>query len=92
MTTGEILGSADAKSRPDGSAVDAARGTIPRGIRPNEQGIFQISGLAPGLKYQLELRQGVYSHALEGKASEPISVNPAEVRDLGDVVVKTLDG
>jgi hypothetical protein len=89
VTKGEILGFGDPIAQPGVSPFDPLRGDFPRDIRPSKEGRFQIDGLAPGLKYKPGLRDGGFAYYFEGKASGLLSVNPGEIKDLGDVEVQT---
>jgi beta-lactamase regulating signal transducer with metallopeptidase domain len=63
-----------------GSQLDY--GSLPPGLRADEQGRFRVSGLVPGLKYNLRVWQG------RGISREPIKdviIKAGETRDLGDV-------
>jgi hypothetical protein len=87
VTVGEIVGTYAAMAQPGDPPFDPSRGTLPRGIRPDRDGKFEIKGLSPGLSYQLGLVNGAYLHRLDGKAAEPISIRTGETIDLGDVIV-----
>lgn len=87
VTVGEVVGMQDPLAQPGDPPFDATRGTLPRGIRPDMEGKFEIKGLSVGLSYKLGLVNGAYLHRLDGKAAEPISIRAGETIELGDVVV-----
>jgi RNA polymerase sigma factor (sigma-70 family) len=68
---------------------DVTLGSFSYGLRTDRDGKFRITGLAPGLKYRLALRRGMYLLQPDGDGA---AVKSGETTDLGAVTIKAVDG
>jgi protocatechuate 3,4-dioxygenase beta subunit len=64
-------------------------GVIPQ-VRSDEQGRFEIALLMPGERYSAEIRGGQWDQEVIGAAFENIVLGAGEVRDVGDIRVKSV--
>jgi hypothetical protein len=81
--TGRLVG-ADGKPRP-GLLLGGDDRFVPgTSLRTDQDGRFRVAGLAPGVKYTLQVVQNGQAAA---RVFAGLALKPAEVRDVGDVVV-----
>jgi RNA polymerase sigma factor (sigma-70 family) len=66
--------------------ADVTLGSFPRGLRTDKEGKFRITGLAPGLKYRLAVRRGMF--LLEPEGATGVTLKAGETKDLGVVTIK----
>jgi RNA polymerase sigma factor (sigma-70 family) len=88
VTQGEIIAPLGGSKAP-ANRDKPDRGTLPDRVRPDKDGKFRITGLAPGLKYRFTLVIRNYGHPVGGDGD--LTFKPGETKDLGDVVVKPAD-
>ncbi len=58
---------------------------------PDKEGKFRITGLAPGLRYNLHMTRDAYVLQISGQNIEDLSIRPGETKDLGAIQVKPMD-
>jgi hypothetical protein len=58
------------------------------GARTGEDGRFRIGGLAPGLKYNLDITKGFYGRPIAGPEPKDFTIKSGETKDLGDLKIK----
>jgi RNA polymerase sigma factor (sigma-70 family) len=68
------------------SKANLTLGSFPRGLRTDKEGKFRITGLAPGLKYRVAVRRGMF--VLEPEGATGVTVKAGETKDLGAVTIK----
>jgi RNA polymerase sigma factor (sigma-70 family) len=71
------------------SKPDVTLGSFPRAVRTDKDGNFRITGLAPGLKYRLGIRRGMFLLEPGGDLAAGVAVKAGETKDLGAVTIKT---
>jgi RNA polymerase sigma factor (sigma-70 family) len=70
---------------------DPGIGTFPNEFQTDKDGKFRIVNLAPGLKYRLVLRKGMYALSPQGPAGKGVTVGEGETKNLGDVTVNPIE-
>jgi hypothetical protein len=70
---------------------DVTVGSFPYGLRTDKEGKFRITGLAPGLKYKLAVRRGMFLLTPNGDVAAWVTVKAGETKDLGAVTINTND-
>src|SRR5205823_5536896 len=65
------------------SKPDVTLGSFANGLRTDKEGRFRIGGLAPGLKYRLAVRRGMFVLEPDGDVGSGVTVKAGETKDLG---------